>query len=87
MNNKVEELVEWVARLITGEPSQIQDEKGSWIDDPLHEMDVSSNIELAKQILSHPDLALIDRGNDNQAWVVIPLAEALKEIKDEVQGG
>ena len=42
---------EQVARLITGKPSKIE-VNGEWIDDPLHEMDIMNNMELAKQILN-----------------------------------
>ena len=84
MNNKVKELVEWVAKLLI------------WMPD--NEMKRSIGTDLAKQILSHPDLALIVKGYEETVtltWVgnaknplpsnckvaiVIPLVEALKEI-------
>ena len=92
MNNKVEELVEWVARqLPTGASplaSKNWDEIGA----------VSKEIwqRKARLILSHPDLALIDRRNYNafnkhevpkgaELAMIVPLAEALKEIRDEVE--
>ncbi len=73
--NKVDELVEWVAMEIYHAENEGR---------------LPDYKELAKQILSHPDLALIDRNakpvvmpSGRLSWKtfyhIIPLAEALKE--------
>jgi len=71
MRNKVEELVEWVS-------SKILEYDGRG-----HPSSVKYG-DVAKQILSHPDLALIDRDNpptcmDCTGVPIIPLAEELKK--------
>ncbi|KKN12661.1 hypothetical protein LCGC14_1014110 [marine sediment metagenome] len=74
--NKVDELVKRVAKI------------SIWM--PEGEMKRTVGTDVAKQILSHPDLALIDRNakpvvmpSGRLSWKtfyhVIPLAEALKE--------
>jgi len=84
MNNKVGELVEWVAK---GLRYEIKKGTISWelLDDGAR----AYWQHLAKVVLSHPDLALIDRGktpchivllgDDATYYPIIPLAEALKE--------
>lgn len=55
--DNVEELVEWVARKIVGKPQMVESPtNGQWVPDPMHEFDVDGAKDLAKQILSHPDL-------------------------------
>ncbi len=98
--DKIKELVEWVAKglyvKVTGQlllANYFGDQptyEVSW--DKLSDTAKAAWIEYAKQILSHPDLYLVDMKKatsiDNQylgkLWViaqeyVIPLAEALKE--------
>ncbi len=62
MNKKVEELVEWVAKRLFKDDlhptSQIEYEY-KWA--KLNERETNYWLKKAKQILSHPDLALIDR--------------------------
>ena len=74
MNKKVEELVEWVAMSLALEGHRYN----------------PGGIRIAKIILSHPDLALIDWERMSSleklhfhSLPIIPLAEALKEVKDE----
>jgi len=73
--NKVEELVEWVANEIwaTIHPSRTCTLRQAGKDT------MSAYYKVAKQILSHPDLALIDRENDlpevayhSSNWCLIP---------------
>jgi len=78
--DKVEELVEWVAEQIDDRIAGFTTPYGS-----------QHYTGLARQILSHPDLALIDKETnfgyykywvklDDEYWhPVIPLAEHLKE--------
>jgi len=73
--NKVDELVEWVARVIYEEPQAIS--YFNW--ETAQERDKQYYRRKAKQILSHPDLALIDRENDlpevayhSSNWCLIP---------------
>jgi len=87
--DKVDELVEWVAKELhyydwDCEVSMAYNYGGSGVweeqDDVLHQF----YLNRAKQLLSHPDLALIDRENPNTCMdcagvYVIPLADALKE--------
>ena len=73
---KVEELVEWVAKIIYGEENHFDDlDTLDWYKEKYRTK--------AKQILSHPDLALIDRENTlfENEYSIIPLAEAIKEMK------
>ncbi len=98
MDDKVKELVEWVAEIIRYADTS---ENPVLIPDSLRE----DYLKAAKQILSHPDLALIDRSkkyplyntsgdvyqvlqrgqNDmigmGFKYAVIPLAEALEEVR------
>ena len=80
MNKQVEELVEWVAKEI----HEIVADSGG----ELHLWELCKQphyIEYAKQTLSHPDLALIDRRSPYYKQVtegygcVIPPAQELKE--------
>ncbi len=96
INNKVEELVEWVASLsyskVVGGATLLQFRK-------LNKGTKTSHIEFANKILSHPDLVLIDaeklitnlkliatgtfkKKSDYPSIVecIIPLAEAIKEL-------
>ena len=89
--DNVEELVEWVARKIVGKPQMVESlTNGQWVPDPMHEFDVDGAKDLAKQILSHPDLFIrIDKDTSYEdpwgIWrkrtspVPVSLAEALKE--------
>ena len=88
MSKQVEELVEWVAKIVYGEENYnyFEDlDTLSWYKEKYHNK--------AKQILSHPDLALIDRDKRypdahfvnglvllGEKFRVIPLAQALKEL-------
>jgi len=78
MNNKVEELMEWVSRKILEYDGRKPGVRYGTI---------------AREILSHPDLALIDRRNYNafnkhevprgaELAMIVPLAEALKEANN-----
>ena len=55
--DRVEELIEWVANTLMPYAKQLEEEFGSGNMDNVFKL----SRELAKQILSHPDLALIDR--------------------------
>ncbi len=86
MNDKVNELVEWVSDIIREATNEraIEGNRYCGLDN-----------RFAKQILSHPDLALIDKeaplikvdedyscylhSGNRELLLVIPLAEALKE--------
>ncbi|KKL98709.1 hypothetical protein LCGC14_1821740 [marine sediment metagenome] len=88
--DKIEELVEWVAGRMrerdmhaVGYTNYVEDGKNT----------EGLDLELAKEILSHPDLALIDRRNYNafnkaevpklaELAMIVPLAEALKEVRN-----
>ena len=94
--NKVEELVEWVAEQMWNNFVRYHEEQRLYVVAPnpdwkvLKEkypkgLGVRTTYVLTKRLLSHPDLALIDRENtlfENQ-YSIIPLAEALKEATDE----
>lgn len=69
----VNELVEWVAEQIYGGYCELEDRNG-W--------DWREALKIAKAILSHPDLALIDSNQtfkESSYQRVIPLAKALKK--------
>ena len=82
---KVKELVEWVAKQLYDEFSH---SLGKHWDAVLPELK-DGWIKRAKQILSHPDLALIDQTcytyieTGKQLAYVFPLAPAIKEMEDE----
>ena len=81
--NKIDELVEWVAiKIANGEGRT--DWEGLREDYSITCIKCKKHYrELAKQILSNPDLALIVPGNNFKGvreLSVIPLAEALKEM-------
>lgn len=89
--DKIDKLVEWVAQAITGFGCGIQ---ASWdgcgdCEGLTGDQKCQGSLEIAKQILSHPDLALIDRDwyhkyKDGTADAsIIPLAEALKETDED----
>ena len=84
MDKKVEELVEWVARqLYDCKDKELRREDWDSMAPVIRAFYIGQYHWLIEQILSHPDLALIDRERMVISTVakpkVIPLAEALKE--------
>ena len=83
MNNKVKELVEWVAKQIVKGMKEAMG-FGHYKDEHwelMKDYEKQPYLEIAKQILSHPDLTLIVpwKSSEGKPHRVIPLAEALKE--------
>ena len=87
MNDKVNELVEWVANY----GAKYFDAGREWGKKKASKELVGQLEEDARKLLSHPDLALIEfyyhKDPDDDTGVrrarAIPLAEALKEKKNE----
>ena len=81
MDKKVSELVEWAARKVNQKAKYYDGTGVGW--DNLTDNERNIAIDEAKQILSHPDLALIYEDTFTAAAIqrgsIIPLAEALEE--------
>lgn len=99
MNDKVEELVRWVAEIILRHESdctinELRQHEAK-LGDGFYQKMIDGLIDSAKQILSHPDLALIlkpqyvnwetelEKAKQSKLALVYPLAKLIKENQNE----
>ena len=89
VNQQVEELMERV-RLTPGDIKTVLDnlkllppiwssDKNCWVDGEFEQRHRAVAKAQLDKVLNDPDLALIDRGKDGQAWIVIPLTLETKK--------